>query len=64
MIQPGLFDMQNRLESLSQFGDPIEKLKEVVDFEVFRSDLEGGLDFSDRAKCDILLHTLHFRGQR
>lgn len=50
MIQPGLFDMQNRLESLSQFGDPLEKLKEVVDFEVFRSDLERGLDFSDRSK--------------
>lgn len=50
MVQPGLFDMQNRLESLSQFGDPLEKLKEVVDFEIFRSDLERGLDFSDRSK--------------
>lgn len=50
MVQPGLFDMQNRLESLSQFGDPLEKLKEVVDFEIFRSELERGLDFSDRSK--------------
>ena len=50
MIQPGLFDMENRLESLSKFGDPLEKLKEIVDFEVFRSEIEEGLDFSDRAK--------------
>lgn len=50
MVQPGLFDMKNRLESLSRFGDPLEKLKEVVDFEGFRSDLETGLGFSDRSK--------------
>ena len=50
MIQPGLFDMTNRLQALSEFGDPLEKLKEVVDFEVFRSEIERGLDFSDRSK--------------
>lgn len=50
MAQPGLFDMQNRLDSLSKFGDPLEKLKQVVNFEVFRTDLERGLDFSDRSK--------------
>lgn len=50
MIQPGLFDMQNRLESLSKFGDPLKKLKEVVNFEIFRLELERGLDFSDRSK--------------
>ncbi len=50
MIQPGLFDMNNRLESLSKFGDPLEKLKEVVDFEVFRSEIEEGLGLSDRSK--------------
>ena len=50
MIQPGLFDMNNRLESLSKFGDPLEKLKEVVDFEVFRSETEEGLGLSDRSK--------------
>jgi len=41
--QPGLFDMENRLESLSKFGDPLEKLKEVVNFEVFRAEIEEGL---------------------
>lgn len=50
MIQPGLFDMNNRLESLSKFGDPLEKLKEVVNFEVFREEIEKGLEFSDRSR--------------
>lgn len=26
MIQPGLFDMERRLENLSKFGDPLERL--------------------------------------
>ncbi len=50
MKQPGLFDIDYRLESLSKFGDPLEKLKEVVDFELFREELEQGLDFSERPK--------------
>ena len=50
MIQPGLFDMERRLEILSKFGDPLEKLKEVVDFEVFRKEIERGLNFSDRSR--------------
>jgi IS5 family transposase len=50
MIQPGLFDIENRYESLSKFGDPLEKLKEVVDFEVFRTELEEGLELSERSK--------------
>ena len=50
MKQPGLFDIDYRLESLTKFGDPLEKLKEVVDFELFRQELEQGLDFSERPK--------------
>lgn len=50
MIQPELFDIENRYESLSKFGDPLEKLKGVIYFEVFRAELEEGLDFSDRSK--------------
>ncbi len=50
MLQPGLFEMENRLESLSKFGDPLEKLKEVVDFEVFRAEIEDVLEFKDRSK--------------
>jgi len=45
MKQPGLFDVDYRLESLS-----LEKLKEVVDFELFRQELEQGLDFLERPK--------------
>src|SRR3990167_6107051 len=50
MLQPGLFNMENRLESLSKFGDPLEKLKEVVDFEIFRTEIEDALEFKDRSK--------------
>ena len=50
MLQLGLFDMENRLESLSKFGDPLEKLKEVVDFEVFRAEIEDVLEFKGRSK--------------
>lgn len=34
-IQPGFFDLQNRYESLSSEGDPLEKLDKVVDWKVF-----------------------------
>ena len=39
MIQPGFFDIENRYQNLSKFGDPLEKLKEIVNFEIFRSQL-------------------------
>jgi transposase, IS5 family len=48
--QPGFFDRDERLEALSAAGDPLEPLAKVVDFEVFRSDLERALSRSDRAK--------------
>lgn len=35
-----LFDDENRYEKLSKKGNPLEKLSKVVDFEMFRSDLE------------------------
>lgn len=47
MKQAGFFDLPNRYEALSNFGDPLEKLNAVVDFEVFRQELEKGLDLSD-----------------
>ena len=50
MSQPGYFDLSNRYEKLSQFGDPMEKLNLVEDFEVFRQEIEKGLVFSDAAK--------------
>jgi IS5 family transposase len=48
--QPGFFDADERLKALSVAGDPLERLSTVVDFEVFREDLEAALARSDRAK--------------
>ena len=48
--QPGFFDGDERLKALSAAGDPLERLAQVVDFEVFRGDLEAALSRSDRAK--------------
>lgn len=39
----GFFDQDIRLSKLSQLGDPLEKLNAGVDFEMFRSLLEGNL---------------------
>ena len=48
--QPGFFDSDERLEWLSAAGDPLERLAAVVDFELFRCELERALKRSDRAK--------------
>lgn len=50
MNQPGFFDLSDRYESLSKFGDPLEKINAVIDFEVFRNLIETGLCFSDGSK--------------
>jgi hypothetical protein len=34
--QFGFFDENNRLGRLSSMGDPLEKVVQVVDFEIFR----------------------------
>ena len=39
----GFFDQDTRLSKLSQLGDPLEKLNNGVDFEVFRTFLEDNL---------------------
>lgn len=49
-VQPGFFDTEERLRELSEAGDPLERLLAVVDFEVFRGDLDGALQRSDRRK--------------
>jgi transposase, IS5 family len=48
--QPGFFDADERLKVLSASGDPLERLAAVVDFAVFREELEAALARSDRAK--------------
>ena len=48
--QPGFFDSDERLRALSAAGDPLERLVLVVDFEVFRVELEAALSRSDRSR--------------
>lgn len=36
--QPGFFDVDERLKELSSKGDAPERLKAIVDFELFRPD--------------------------
>ncbi len=49
-VQPGFFDTEARLRELSEAGDPLERLTAVIDFEVFRGDLDAALRRSDRRK--------------
>jgi hypothetical protein len=46
----GFFDGDERLKVLSAAGDPLERLAQVVDFEVFRDDLEAAPSRPDRTK--------------
>jgi len=48
--QPGFFDGDERLAWLSAAGDPLERLAGVVDFELFRPELERALKRSDRTR--------------
>jgi IS5 family transposase len=48
--QPGLFDLDERYRKLSEVGDPLTRLKELVDFEVFRPTLAGALKRSDGSR--------------
>jgi transposase, IS5 family len=48
--QPGLFDIDERLKDLSAKGDDLERLNAIVDFELFRPDLEHAVPRSDRVK--------------
>ena len=46
----GSFDGAERWKALSAAGDPLERLARVVDFELFRAELEAVLSRSDRSK--------------
>src|SRR5271169_5106763 len=48
--QPGFFDVEERLKELSAKGDALERLSAVVDFELFRGDLERAVPRSDGSK--------------
>lgn len=46
----GLFDADERPRWLSAAGDPLERLAGVVDFELFRPELDAAFGRSDRGK--------------
>ena len=50
MWQPGFFDFEQRLASLSKAGDPLEGLAQTVEFEIFRKPLDKALKYSGRKK--------------
>lgn len=50
MNQVGFFDVDERLKRVSDLGDPLEVMTDVIDFEGFRSVLDLALKRSDRKK--------------
>jgi IS5 family transposase len=48
--QVGMFDVEDRLAGLSKKGDELERLAAVVDFELFRPELERAVPRADRSK--------------
>ena len=48
--QSGFFDTEERLRWLSASGDPLERLRAVVDFDAFRGELEAALPCADRSR--------------
>jgi transposase len=48
--QRGFFDTDERLRWLSAAGDPLERLAAVLDFELFRRELDAAPGRSDRTK--------------
>jgi len=47
---PGFFDIDLRLADLSAKGDDLERVKALVDFEMFRPALEAAVPRADRSK--------------
>jgi IS5 family transposase len=48
--QPGFFDLEERLAGLSAKGDGLERLSAVIDFELFRPELERAVPRADRSQ--------------
>ena len=47
---PGFFDVEERLAELSAKGDDLERVKALVDFELFRAALETAVPRAERSK--------------
>jgi len=50
MHQAGLFGLADHLKRLSAYGDPLEELSRIIDFEAFRPTLVAALAYGDGAK--------------
>jgi IS5 family transposase len=50
ICQAGFLNLDKRYAALSKSGDPLEWLSAMVDFEMFRDDLDTALARSDWAK--------------
>ncbi len=50
-VHPGFFETDARLSALSAAGDPLERLGEVVGFDLFRPDLEAALALADCSRA-------------
>jgi hypothetical protein len=46
----GFFDFDERLKELSAKGDTLERLSGLVEFELFRPDLEQAVPRADRSR--------------
>jgi len=46
----GLFDLDERLQGLSNLGDQLEAYGKAVDFELFRPELDSALVYADSCK--------------
>jgi IS5 family transposase len=64
MLQTGLYDLENRYASLSEAGDPLERLNAVMDWEIFRPILDR-IDLKQRKsaagrkpRCRVLMFKL------
>jgi len=63
-MQTSFFDLEDRYASLSEAGDPLERLNAVIDWEIFRPILER-MDSKDRKSaagrkptCRVLMFKL------
>ena len=60
---PGFFDLDDRLAELSAKGDDLERVKALIDFEMFRPALEAAVPHADRSKGGrpAFAHVLMFK---
>lgn len=58
MGQRGFFDLEGRLATLDDFGDPLTKVEDAANFGGFRSALDKALPSRARAVLDVRTTTI------